>query len=282
MRFPWRDRSGATREALCWPANGPLRAVLVGIHGMSGFPDQFSPLAAGLSGVAFYAMELRGQAGDPDTARHGAFLDVPGQCEDLATFLDILRARHAGAPVFLAGESMGALLVAEFAARHPAHGLAGIIPSVPVVALKRPVPRPVVSCVKILGRIAPRFRCPPSLFVNGRTVSPPLTRDTAYQDALGDRPGHIKSYALRFFSEFAELLDGIDVTACGIECPTLVLAAGKDCFVTVAQIEAWFRRIGTTDKTLRVYPEAYHLLWNDWDRDVVVRDVAEWIASRVP
>jgi alpha-beta hydrolase superfamily lysophospholipase len=60
----------------------------------------------------------------------------------------------------------------------------------------------------------------------------------------------------------------------------LVLSAGKDCFVKPEQISSWFDRIPSADKTHRLYSDAYHLLWHDWDREMVMSDIEEWLDGR--
>jgi alpha-beta hydrolase superfamily lysophospholipase len=80
--------------------------------------------------------------------------------------------------------------------------------------------------------------------------------------------------------ELGDLIHHSERLAKGIHSPTLVLAAGKDCFVKPEQIESWFQKIPSPQKTLRHYPDAYHLLWHDWDRDVVVSDIAAWLEER--
>jgi alpha-beta hydrolase superfamily lysophospholipase len=65
-----------------------------------------------------------------------------------------------------------------------------------------------------------------------------------------------------------------------IQIPSLVLSAGQDVFIHPKQIEDWFQKIGAPDKTLRLYPEAHHLLWNDWDKEQVLVDIQEWLRIR--
>jgi len=60
----------------------------------------------------------------------------------------------------------------------------------------------------------------------------------------------------------------------------LVLSAGKDCFVKPEQTSSWFDRIPSADKTHRLYSDAYHLLWHDWDREMVMSDIEEWLDGR--
>lgn len=280
MPFHWTQTDGQLREAIGWDCAAP-RAILACLHGMSGAAEQFAPLVAGLPEIAVIATDLRGQGNDPIIARRGIRLDIEAQESDIAAFLSAVRQCHPNLPIFLMGESMGALLTARFASRYPGAGLEGVILSVPVVALKRPVPKPVAQIVRVIGTLAPQLRCIPSVFVNGKTKSLPLTRDKAYQDAIRTKPHFIEAFTFRFLSELGDLIEASDEIASRIQTPSLTLAAGKDCFVAEEQIRAWHGRIPGNKKTLSIYPEAFHLLWHDWDRDQVLGDIREWITATI-
>jgi alpha-beta hydrolase superfamily lysophospholipase len=281
MSFPWKTHDGEERIAHAWPSDS-CRAVVACVHGLSGSGEQFHPLPERLRGFSFYALDLRGQGRDPVRERRGMALDVEMQLRDIASFISALRVRHANIPLFLLGESMGSLLSAHYATRaHPdSCRVDGVILSVPVVGLRREIPTIVKRTLAVLARLIPRAKLPPSRFVNGKAFAPPLTRDTAYQEALREKPHHIRDYSLRFLAELGGLIDGCHAAADGLDHRVLVLAAGQDCFVKSEQIETWFQRIPSTDKTLRLYPEAYHLLWHDWDREVVAEDLGRWLEDR--
>lgn len=281
MSFQWITEDGEHREAIEWTSGDP-RAVVVCLPGMSGAAEQFAPLAASTERLKVISADLRGQGNDRVPGRRGALLDVKTQHADIRALLGAVRGHHPALPVFLAGESMGALLAASYAAAHQENGLAGLILSVPVVALRRPVPAIVKQAVRMLGSFAPGLRCQPSLFVNGKTLSPPLTRDKAYQDSMRGKPHYVRDFTFRFLAELGELIEASHHHAARLETPSLTLAAGQDCFVTVDQIRDWHARIPAAEKSLRIYPEAYHLLWHDWDRDEVLRDIGDWIDSRIP
>lgn len=284
MRFSWTTHDGEPRSAHSWP-DAECRAVIACIHGMNGSGEQFHPLPAQIPGYSFHAIDLRGQGSDPLAGRRGAALEFETQMRDIAAFVSALREAHRGIPVFLMGESMGSLLAAGFAGWSKKsgvsrHAIDGVILSVPVVGLRRPVPGFLRWVLRRVASVAPRARLTPSRFVNGKSIAPPLTRDKAYQDSLSEKPHHIRGFSLRFLVELGDIIHGSASLAEGIHAPALVLAAGNDCFVTPAQIENWFEKIPSPDKLLRHYPDAYHLLWHDWDRDVVARDIAAWLESR--
>jgi len=280
MRFDWKTCDGEDREALAWPRE-ESRGVLACVHGLSGCAEQFAPVAEALPHLSVYALELRGQGLDPVVERRAMVLDVAAQHRDIADFLRAVHSRHPGEPVVLMGESMGSLLSASFAAGRCGRELAGLILSVPVVELIQPVPGWLRAVVRLIGRIFPRFKFYPSWFVSGETVTPPLTRDREYQDGMRGKPNHIRVFTLKFLSELGDLISESAAIAPGVRQPVLVLAAGHDCFVKVSQIQRWFEKIGSGDKTLNVYPDAYHLLWHDFDRDRVLADVSAWLQSRV-
>lgn len=278
MRFPWRTEDGEERHAHGWPAERS-RGVVACVHGLSGSGEQFAPLPERLGEFSFYALDLRGQGSDPVEARRGLALDLEWQMRDLGAFLKAVGGVHPGEPLYLMGESMGSLLSASYAVR--GHGLlAGLILSVPVVGLAREVPRPLRWLLRVMGRLFPKLRLPPSRFVNGTSIAPPITRDREYQDSLREKPHHISNFSLGFLVELGDLIDASHQVAKRLELPVLVLAAGQDCFVRVDQVEGWFQKVASENKTLRVYPEAYHLLWHDWDREQVVADLGEWLNQR--
>ncbi len=99
------------------PATGSPRARVIGLPGMSCCTDDFAPLGETLvtRGIASAAWNLRGQGLDPVIARRGDWLDVEGQLGDLATFANFWARDDL--PLFLWGDSMGALLVLQAAVR---------------------------------------------------------------------------------------------------------------------------------------------------------------------
>lgn len=281
MRFDWKTSDGEERRSLAWRRDSRA-GVLACIHGLSGSGEQFGPVAENLAPYSLYAMELRGQGLDPVVARRSMCLDVAAQHRDITDFLAAIRVDHPDEPVYLFGESMGSLLAASFSAAHPHADVAGLILSVPVVELIHRVPPWLRLAVRAMGRAFPRLKFSPSWFVSHETASPPLTRDREYQASLREKPHYIRVFTLRFLSELGDLIAGSHDAARQVNTPSLVLAAGQDCFVKVPQIERWFGNLASQDKTLKVYDDSYHLLWHDHDRKLVLSDVAAWLHARRP
>jgi acylglycerol lipase len=283
MQFAWTAPDGEIFPCEKWEPAGSPRAVLVCVHGMGGAADEFTPLAqrATASGLSCYGLNLRGQGHDPRPDRRGHYLDVPAMCDEIAAFAREVTIRNSGLPVFLCGESMGALLVCRaVASRHIA--VEGVILSAPVVALRRPTPTPVRTALRWAARLLPRMRFRHSWLVSGKKETLPVTRDTEYLKRIRSAPHAIRAFTFHFLNAMGELITSCGEAARGLTVPCLVLAAGHDVYLTADQVEEWFRKIASSDKTLRVYPDAYHCLWNDFDRDTVLQDIATWLEARLP
>ena len=284
MTIEWKTFDGEQRLAHAWRKKRS-KAAIACIHGMGGSGEEFHPLPTKIDDCSFYALDLRGQGCDPVKSRRGVELDLESQINDIGAFLKAVRLEHPEEPLFLMGESMGALLSAAYMDR-AAHARLetvpdGIILSVPVVGLARPVPTIQRCLLRFAGTIAPRLRFAPGYFVSTKSQPPQITRDQAYHDALRKKPHHIKDFTLGFLMELGDLIDASESFAARWEVPTLVLAAGCDCFVNATQISTWFKKISAPDKKLHIYPEAYHLLWHDWDKEVVLSDIHAWLTERI-
>lgn len=283
MQFAWTAPDGDVFPCEMWTPPGPARGVLVCVHGMGGSADEFAPLAemATSAGFSSYGLNLRGQGHDPQVTRRGHYLDVPAMCDEIAAFAREVTSRHAGQPVFLCGESMGALLVSRaVASRHIT--VDGVILSAPVVALQRDTPPSVREALRWAARLLPRMRFQHSWLVSGKKETLPVTRDVEYLKRIRSAPHAIKAFSFHFLNAMGDLISSSAMAAREMTVPCLVLAAGHDVFLRADQVETWFQEIAAADKTFRLYPEAYHCLWNDWEREKVLHDIADWLEAHLP
>ena len=284
MRIEWKTFDGEQRIAHAWKKKDSKAAVAC-IHGMGGSGEEFHPLPNKIDDCSFYALELRGQGCDPVKSRRGVVLDLESQINDIGAFLKAIRMEHPAEPVFLMGESMGALLSAAYMARASREDMGtvpnGLILSVPVVGLARPVPSIVRVLLRLVGTVVPKVRLSAGHFVSKKSQAAEITRDQAYHEALRKKPHHIEDFSLGFLMELSDLIDASESFAPCWDVPTLVLSAGCDCFVQPTQISTWFEKISAADKKLHIYPDAYHLLWHDWDKEIVLSDIHAWLTERI-
>ena len=62
--------------------------------------------------------------------------------------------------------------------------------------------------------------------------------------------------------------------------PALILHGEDDKIVPKQMSQTWFDTIPSEDKTLKIYPKAYHEIFNDLDKEICLKDVADWLHKR--
>jgi acylglycerol lipase len=283
MHFDWRAPDGELFPCEQWLPRRTAIGTLVCAHGLSGAATDFLPLGetAREAGIATFALNLRGQGSDPLRRRRGAVLDVRAISEDISAFAGAMHSRQPRTPLWVCGESMGALILSWMLAyKRFAGPVQGAILSAPVVALIKTTPWPIRQAVRILATTVPALRFYPSYFISGKLEPLQVTRDQDHALRVQNAPYYIRAFTFRFLHQLGTLIESSELIAARLETACLVLAAGQDVFVRPEQVRAWFDRVAAGDKTFRLYPEAYHLLWNDWDKDVVLDDILQWLKQR--
>jgi alpha-beta hydrolase superfamily lysophospholipase len=253
------------------------------VHGLSGAATDFEPLCEAVTqaGFASFALNLRGQGSDPRRRRRGAFLDLNSLAIDISAFATAMHSRQPGTPLWVCGQSMGALILSSMLADGRfGEPVSGAILSAPVVALLRPTPWAVRQAVRVFAKALPGLRFYPSWFVSGKLEPLQVTRDEVHAQRIQTAPYYVRAFTFRFLHQLGTLIESSELIAAKMATPCLVLAAGQDVFVRPEQVRSWFDCLAAKDKTFRLYPDAYHLLWNDWDKEMVLADILFWLSER--
>jgi acylglycerol lipase len=66
-----------------------------------------------------------------------------------------------------------------------------------------------------------------------------------------------------------------------ITLPVLILHGTFDKNTRPSGSQHFYDRAGSTDKTLKLYEGGFHDLLNDIDKELVMRDINDWISARV-
>jgi alpha-beta hydrolase superfamily lysophospholipase len=282
----WTASDGAVFPYSEWTSTTPPRAILVAVHGLSGAALDYEPLGRHFAdlGITTLALELRGQGNDPVPRRRGDLRQFEDWFVDLRAFIALVRSQNPGLPIFYYGESMGAAILTRFLAQADPHDQpAALILASPVVAL----PRRATWWQGFLFRFFLFFL--PTLRINVRKLTKPkpnqppayVTRDEIHRKWFETVPHRVDHFTIRFFRCLHELIDGCFAAAPLIRVPVLVLYAKHDIFIAPARVEEFFSRLGSADKELGFFPEAYHLLLHDHDRAQVLARIEHWLSGHL-
>jgi len=254
-----------------WRPAGTPRAIIGFIHGIGGHSGQstYTYLIHHLvgKGVALYGMDLRGHGRSPGPRGH---IDHWGQYRaDVGAFVTHIQDSEPGKPVFLLGQSLGGLIVLEYAVRCP-EGLRGVIASAPVLTAPKtsPVQR---ALLKVLSGLWPQLRGRANLELSG------LSRDPDEVAKFVADPLTDTRLTPRLFTEVLATLGWVQAHAPDLRIPMLLIHGSADPIIPPDGSRAFFDRVGIADKTFKLYEGGYHQAFIDVNRQQVLADVAQWI-----
>jgi acylglycerol lipase len=267
--------AGLTIYWQAWRIDAP-RAVVVLAHGLGEHSGRYRHVAEALNavGCSVYAMDHRGHG---QSAGPRAYIDrFANVVDDMDQVADLARKACPGKPVLLLGHSMGGALALRYALKHQ-EKLAGLILSGPAVALDG-ASALVRSIAKLMALVAPK--------VGMLQVAPErVSRDAAVVADYASDPlvahGKVPARTIGELVKFVEVLPGM---LPALRLPLLVLHGEQDQLAGVGGSEMVVQRVSSADKTLTVYPELYHEIFNELpdDRARVLKDLTDWVSAHVP
>ncbi|CAN7974666.1 unnamed protein product [Ixodes persulcatus] len=198
--------------------------------------------------------------------------------QDLFTHLDTVRQRYPGRPVYLFGHSMGGLLVAAAALKRP-KDFAGIVMMAPLLAMdKEQATWFRTTMARFLGRIVPNL--PISSLDLSLVSKDPAVVNWMTQDPLRYHGLVRVGWAAAILKALEEVQSKMET----FEVPFLIQHGSADKLCDLGGSELFFKKALSKDKTIKVYNDSYHnlLMEPDGVGDQVLKDIAEWYATRVP
>lgn len=267
---------GVNLHARYWTLNAP-RGVVVLAHGFGEHGGFYGHVAHAIglgADVEFLAPDLRGHGRSP--GRRGFVRKYVDLIDDLLAAFAWAGVARPGLPRFILGHSNGGL-VALLAALHPevAPEVAGLVVSNPAIGLADEVPWGKLLLGRFLHQFAPWITLPAPI------EAEKLTRDVEFQQTRRADPyAHGRISAPLFFGMGAGART-IAENAHHLVCPVLMILGGKDPIINPEKSKAIFECIGSTDKTLRIYPEMLHEPFNEIGRAEVFADLSGWLATHL-
>ena len=256
-----------------WCPAGPTRAVLINVHGLGDHSGLYPALVEHFTarGIAVYASDIRGNGRSP--GQRGYVERWEEYREDLERFIAVVRQEEPDRPLFLLGNSLGGLIVLDYALHRP-EGIRGVIAASPPLG-RVGVPAPLMALGRVLSRVWPRFSVRTGMDLSG-LARDPVVVETVLADPLFHRVG-----TARLSTEVVAAIERVQAAAPRFPLPLLVLHGSADRMVPPDGSRAFMARVGQPDRELREYPGAFHVLFADLDRERALTDVERWIAARL-
>lgn len=269
-----RARDGLELALYRWPASEPSAVVLL-VHGYAEHAGRYEDVAGRLvqAGLEVWAVDLRGHGRSP--GRRADVRLFADYVEDVMRLSERVAAERPGADVVLLGHSMGGAIALRFALEHQER-VHRLVLSAPFL---RPSLAPPGWLLGIAGGVAAAFPLLPvqRLDLNALSRDPRVVAD--YKSDPLIYTGPVKA---RLGNELFRSGPSLIERASALEVPTLVLHGGSDRLADPAASRELVAAINGPDVTLRIYPDSYHEVFNDLDREDALADMLGWLRERLP
>jgi alpha-beta hydrolase superfamily lysophospholipase len=267
----WTAPDGARLAVRRLEPAGPLRALVLLLHGFGDHSGRYAHVAAWLAerGYAVWALDQRG---------HGRSPGPRGHMTRFAQFLaDVaaLRKRAAAelpAPQVLLGHSFGGLVVLRYLETAP-EGVTGAVVTSPWLDTAMPAPAWKLLMAKVLAGPLPGLGIATGLDTAN------LSTDPAVGAAARSDPLYHSRMTPAAWREIQAAQAAVVAERARIAVPLLFQIAGDDRIASRAASEALARSLGA--ETV-VYEGMFHEILNERERGRVLADLAAWLDRLLP
>ncbi len=257
-----------------WTPDTDVRGVVVLAHGYGEHARRYDHVAQrfGDAGLATYALDHRGhgRAG----GKRVRVRDMAEYVGDYRTLVSIATTEHPGATRIVLGHSMGGGIAFAYGVQHPDEYDLMVL-SGPAIAAHTRVSKAKAVIGKAVGSILPDLPI--------ESIDPDLvSRDP---QVVADYKADPLVYRGKIPAGIGKALlvvgETMPARAPGITAPLLVVHGEDDQLVSAEGSRHLVRCVGSLDCELKVYPELYHEVFNEPERDRVLDDVVGWIQARL-
>lgn len=267
----WITADGQRLPVKAFRAQKP-DAILIGTHGMNDYSNAFSlpgPWFAA-NGISLYAYDQRGFGGSPTP---GVWPADGILARDLRDFVYLVAQEHPFVPIYLLGDSMGGAVVMTTLDGTTPNPVKGAILVAPAVWGW--------SNLNVLYKTTLWLSAHvwPSKLLTGERLDVWPSDNIEMLRDLGRDPKVIKKTRIDAIYGLVTLMDGAFAAADRLELPVLMLYGAKDEVIPGKAIDQTLKQMDCSTRFVR-YPNGYHMLLRDNQREVVWQDILAWIDDK--
>lgn len=246
------------------------RAIVVIVHGLAEHLGRYDYLTQEFNnfGYGVYRFDNRG---------HGKSGGEKGYIDNFTYFFDDAdvvvneaKKEYPDLPIFMLGHSMGGFIAAGYGVKYP-NKLRGQILSGAALTLL-----PTFEDLKNTEFDKyPRVKVPNAL-------SAIICRDKAVVEDYNNDPLVLKETNQKLLGEtFVKGPEWLEKNVKKYTYPCLILHGDDDRIVTMDASKWFYEEINSSDKEIKLYKDFFHEILNEKEKDIVIKDIKEWIDKRI-
>ena len=287
-----------------WLPEGQPRGVVQIVHGIAEYVDRYDKMARFLTARGFVVCGNdhlgHGRTAAQDS-KFGFFADHDGWMlvtADVRRLRQLMGEQYPGLPYFLLGHSMGSFITRTYLYRYPGEisgailsgtgqeaawlVLTGKLLSSLMVALKGPEFVSMLVHQGSMGTYNKQFK-------PRRTRADWITRDEAVVDAYLEDPFCQLLPTAGLYRDMLTALQELrrprNLAKMDPDTPVYIYSGDKDPVGTngtgVKKVHDYFRKAGTKDLTMKLYPGGRHEMHNEINRAEVFTDLLAWLETHI-
>jgi alpha-beta hydrolase superfamily lysophospholipase len=251
-----------------WVPAGTRKSTLLIVHGLHDYSGRYEWAAEELAkqGYAVYAFDLRGHG--KSEGKRQSIESSQDYLEDLRRFIQLVKGKETGKPLFLFGFSLGGNIVGSYALENK-NDVDGVI--MVGAALKPNRSGAAIAIGKFLMVTFPNMGV-------ARVTSKDFSRDPGVVASLEKdpmiykepTPGRTILWILRSGEKLQKRAKGFDK-------PVLLLHGTADALAPAEGSKFFCANVGSSDKTLKLYEGFFHDLLHETGKQTVLNDISEWL-----
>ena len=257
-----------------WEPEKTPRALLLVVHGAGEHCNRYEVLARYFTAQGYVVAALDHPGHGKSEGQYGHIERVEDLVDTVGIFQQRVKADFAGVPQILLGHSMGGLIGTLFLLQHQRE-FVGCVLSGPAVKTDIEPPYLQLLLIRCLSVVTPKAGV---LQLDASGVS----RDPAVvADYIADPLVNHTKMSARMIAELFAAMHHIQAEANRVNLPMLLLHGGEDVMAAPGGSRFLHENISSEDKTLKIYPELYHEIFNEPEREAVFADMLEWCDGHI-
>lgn len=257
-----------------WTPDTSPRGVVVLSHGLGEHARRYDHVAErfGAAGLVTYALDHRGHG--RSGGKRVRVKSIDEYTGDFGTLANIATREQPGLKRMVLGHSMGGGIVFAYGVDHQ-DDFDLMVLSGPAVAAQTGVSPGKLLLGKAVGSLLPDL---PVEELDSNAIS----RDPAVVAAYNADPlVHHGKIPAGIAKALVTVGQTMPQRARHLTKPLLVVHGAEDALVPAAGSQLLVDCVGSSDVHLKIYPELYHEVFNEPERDRVLDDVTAWIEARL-
>lgn len=249
------------------------KAMVIFNHGFAEHLSRYDYVSKAFNDAGYSTLryDLRGHGETLSPKGHiDSYKDFIADCKALVDYAKSLYPEEA---IYILGHSMGGFVSVLYGLTYP-DSIEGQILSGPALG-----DLPAVKGIKKVALKTASSLLPKLMISN--PVEDAICSDPKVVEAYKKDPLVLKKATLNFYKEFT--ITGQEALRNSLEnydLPVLILHGEKDSIVPASLTQTFMNSIQSKDKERKIYPGLYHEIFNEFEKDNVIKDAIQWLDDR--